>query len=433
MVTVKALHEIFLAHPIISTDTRKIISQSIFFALKGSNFDGNKYIDEAIRRGASFVVYDNPEYGKEDDKYLLVDDVLTTLQKLANYHRRSSQAKIIGITGTNGKTTTKELIFAVLKTTFKTIATEGNLNNHIGVPLSLLTIKPEDEIAIIEMGANHPKEIGFLCSIAEPNYGIITNVGKAHLEGFGSFEMIQKTKAELYHCVANRGGKLFIHYEDTLLKNLLPKDVSTISYSTEGNSNADTYIKEESDNSILIRLKAKFPKGFLYILTNLVGTYNCSNLAAAISIGKYFNVEPLRIKEAIEGYIPTNLRSQYTRRQYNDLIVDTYNANPSSMQEAIKNFLKLKHPNKIVILGDMLELGDVSEQEHLKLIELLKEGSLKECILVGEIFSKIAPNANTFLNTDELIQQLQKDEIKEALVLIKGSRGIGLEKILYLF
>ncbi|MDC1106776.1 UDP-N-acetylmuramoyl-tripeptide--D-alanyl-D-alanine ligase [Prolixibacteraceae bacterium] len=433
MVTIKALHEIFLAHQTISTDTRKIISQSIFFALKGSNFDGNKYIAEAIHKGASFVVYDNPQYGKDDTRYILVKDVLATLQELATFHRRYCQAKIIGITGTNGKTTTKELIAAVLKTTYKTVATEGNLNNHIGVPLTLLTIKPDCDIAIIEMGANHPKEIAFLCSIAEPDYGIITNVGKAHLEGFGSFEMIQKTKAELYHNVAQKGGEVFIHHEDPLLHRLLPHGVTTISYSTTGNSQADTYIKDESDNSILIRLKAKFSKGFLYILTNLVGSYNCANLAAAICIGKFFNVEPLKIKEAIEGYIPQNLRSQYTRRKHNDLIVDTYNANPSSMDEAIKNFSKLKHPKKIVILGDMLELGDVAEPEHQELIERLKNEKLDQYMLVGEVFSKIASSENTFRDTEELIRHLQENEIKDALVLIKGSRGIGLEKVLYLF
>lgn len=434
MVTIDALHQIFLKNRAISTDTRKVTSKSIFFALKGSNFDGNEYIDEAINKGASYVVYDNSQYGKKDDpRYLLVDDVLECLQQLALKHRRFCKAKIIGITGTNGKTTTKELIATVLKTTYKIHATEGNLNNHIGVPLTLLSIDPEDEIVIIEMGANHPKEIAFLCTLAEPDYGIITNVGKAHLEGFGSFEMIKKTKAELYDSVSRRKGKIFIHYEDKDLKELLPKDVDTISYSTQGDSNADTYILEEDHHSILIRLKAKFPKGYLYILTNLVGSYNCANIAAAITIAKHFEVEPLKIKEAIEKYVPKNLRSQFMRRQFNDLIIDTYNANPSSMKESIMNFSKLKHPQKMLILGDMLELGDVSEQEHKKLVEMLKDPSFKEHFLVGEIFSKIAPGPNTFKDTDALIHHLQDGEIKDSLILIKGSRGVGLEKILYLF
>ncbi|QZE14410.1 UDP-N-acetylmuramoyl-tripeptide--D-alanyl-D-alanine ligase [Halosquirtibacter laminarini] len=433
MITIDFLHKIFLEQGSISTDTRKIISKSIYFALKGENFDGNKYIDEAIEKGASYVVYDNHNYHKEDPRYLYVEDVLETLQQLALYHRRYCKTKIIGITGTNGKTTTKELIASVLKKNYRTIATEGNLNNHIGVPLTLLKIKKEDEIAIIEMGANHPKEIEFLCSITEPDYGIITNVGKAHLEGFGSFEMIQKTKAELYHSVVSRGGEIFIHHEDTLLNNLLPKGAKTIHYSTTGNSDADTYITEENDHSILIRVKAKFEKGYLYILTNLVGSYNCANIAAAICIGRHFHVEPLLIKEAIDKYVPTNMRSQYTRRKYNDLIVDTYNANPSSMKEALLNFDKLKHPQKIIILGDMLELGDVSEKEHQLVIDKLQEMNIQTYFLVGDIFSKIAPSEHTFINTESLIAYLKDQEIKNSLVLIKGSRGIGLEKILYLF
>lgn len=422
------IYRLFKQYPIVVTDTRKVVLDSLFFALKGDNFNGNKFALSAIEKGCRFAIVDEKEYAI-DDRFILVDDVLTCLQELAREHRRELDIPILAITGTNGKTTTKELVCEVLKKKFKTVATAGNLNNHIGVPLTLLSMKEDTEFGIVEMGANHPKEIKFLCEIAEPNFGLITNVGKAHLEGFGSFEGVVKTKKELYDYMYQENGKVFVNTDNKLLIEMLHTQ-EVVSY---GN-NEESYSKAkflQAEPYLVLELRS--PKiGKLYIKTKLIGAYNFENALAAVTLGRFFEIDEIEIKNALEEYIPSNNRSQLKQTEKNVLFLDAYNANPTSMKVAVENFANMTRKNKVLILGDMLELGADSEKEHTALLEFIKENQLKEVYLVGDIFCKVNDNNQfkTFAKTVDLIDVLEKTELQNQYILIKGSRGIRLEQVI---
>lgn len=418
------LYQLFQKYPIVVTDTRKIVSNSIFFALKGANFNGNQFAAQALEKGATYAVIDEKEYAI-DDRFVLVDDVLKALQDLAREHRRALHIPILAITGTNGKTTTKELVNEVLKCKFTTYATQGNLNNHIGVPLTLLAMTQETEFGVVEMGANHPEEVKFLCEIAEPDYGMITNIGKAHLEGFGSFEGVKKTKKELYDYLQGR-GKVFVNCENQHLRGML-NEQETITYGDS--EQADSKAKFLQAEPYLI-LELRSPIGKLYVKTKLIGAYNFENALAALTVGRYFKIPEVDMKKALEEYTPSNNRSQLQKTEKNVLFLDAYNANPSSMQVAINNFANLKMKNKLLILGDMLELGDDSIKEHQALLDLLEEKELKAVYLVGDIFTSINRNYKAFKTTDQLLKELKENEIKNHYILIKGSRGIKLERVI---
>ena len=413
--TIQKIHNIFLNSSGVCTDSRKVEKNNIFFALKGANFNGNLFAEQAIQEGCSYAIIDEKEFQKSE-QYILVDDVLECLQKLSNYHRKQLNCPVIGITGTNGKTTTKELIYAVLSTQYKTIATQGNFNNHIGIPLTLLSTPLDTEILIVEMGANHPGEIAFLSNIAKPNFGIITNIGKAHLEGFGGYKGVIKTKSELYHYIKNNGGKLFVNAKDELLLNL-SQNIKRTTYSNNSQFlSANPFVKfsyEETE-----------------ISTQLIGAYNFPNLAAACHIGKYFDITISNCKKAIEKYIPTNNRSQLEiSNNGNTLILDAYNANPSSMRVAIESLQQMNASNKTVILGEMLELGNDSLKEHQEIVELLKVSNFQRVFLVGEEFQKTTKYFLSFANTNELNNWLKSNPITESTILLKGSRGIRLEEL----
>lgn len=431
MKTTEQLHQLFLKYPVVSTDSRKIEPQSLFFALKGSSFDGNKFALDALKKGAAYSIVDDHSLPK-DENFILVDDVLLALQELASYHRKQLNIPVIGITGSNGKTTTKELIVAVLQKRYHVTYTQGNFNNHIGVPLTLLNMSKQTEIAVVEMGANHPGEIAALCHIADPDLGIITNIGKAHLEGFGSFEGVIKTKSELYDYLRGKTGACFINEDNQLLVKQA-KDLKKYTYGTSDKAQ----LRGELQESIYyITVKALFPKGWLYLKSKLIGNYNFENILAAARIGQHFDVEPLDIQQAIESYTPSNNRSQLIIKGSNKIIMDAYNANPTSMLASLKNFEKIAHPGKMVILGDMFELGDQSQEEHQKIADLLRQMSIKYVFLVGEEFSKTMTDAKTqkFDNVELLYDYLyQKKSLENAIILIKGSRGIKLERALDAF
>lgn len=420
---IKDIYSLFLKTPSICTDTRKINKGDIFFALKGESFNGNKFANKAIEEGCSFAIIDEEEY-KTSEKYILVKDVLKCLQELASYHRDQLNIPIIGITGTNGKTTTKELIRTVLETKFNTYATEGNFNNHIGVPLSLLSINTEHEIAVIEMGANHQHEIAELANIAKPNFGIITNIGKAHLEGFGSFENLKNTKKELYDYIDAHEGLLFVNSDNELLSDMS----STIRKFTYGSNQADSKAKYTQAAPFLV-MELISPKGLLYVKTKLIGGYNYENALAAASIGRYFRIDDLEIKKALETYTPSNNRSQLKKTKRNTLILDAYNANPTSMKASILNFKEIKDKNKALILGDMRELGTESNKEHKQIIKLLEDSKFQKVYLVGPEFFKqdCSICVKKFEKTEELIELLISEPLDNHTILIKGSRGIKLE------
>ncbi|QWX83059.1 UDP-N-acetylmuramoyl-tripeptide--D-alanyl-D-alanine ligase [Cellulophaga sp. HaHaR_3_176] len=419
---IEKLHKLFLQFPIICTDTRKISENCIFFALKGDNFNGNSYANKAIEGGASFAIVDEEEYATNNNT-ILVSNTLETLQKLANYHRNYSNAKVIGLTGSNGKTTTKELINSVLSTTYKTIATVGNLNNHIGVPLSLLTIKEDTEIAIIEMGANHKKEIEFLSSIAEPDFGYITNFGKAHLEGFGSEEGVIEGKSELYEFLINNDKQIFFNADDAIQFEKLNSYIKKYGFSQIDSKfyqikliDANPFVEIEFDN--------------ILITTKLIGAYNFINCCAAITMGKYFNITISEIKKGIESYIPSNNRSQIIEKNGNKIILDAYNANPSSMQVALDNLKNLKAEHKIAFLGDMFELGNTAKKEHQNIADLAFSMNFDITFLIGENFSNTNTNNKIYTSFDELREHLKHNKIEKSTILIKGSRGMALERIL---
>lgn len=425
------LYKIFLAcGQKISTDTRKIIEGGIFFALKGERFNGNEFAAKALELGAAYVVMDE-EAHKKNERCILVKDVLESLQQLANHHRKQLDIPIIGITGSNGKTTTKELVHAVLSKKFNTQYTKGNLNNHIGVPLTLLSITKEHEMAVVEMGANHQGEIDMLCRIAEPNFGIITNIGKAHLEGFGGIEGVKKGKSELYRYLKETNGFIFVHGDDNVLADLA-KDNNKITYGTKklydviGKCNPSSMFVEFAWES---RYTATELKNAPFIKTNLVGSYNYHNALCAACVGNYFKIEKKLINEAIENYAPDNNRSQLQKTESNTLILDYYNANPTSMRAAIENFAAMKADNKMLILGDMLELGEESAFEHKQILDLLTEKKLEDYILIGPLFSALQKE-KCFISSADAFAHLNAERPKNKTILIKGSRGIALEETL---
>ncbi|HSH64578.1 MAG TPA: UDP-N-acetylmuramoyl-tripeptide--D-alanyl-D-alanine ligase [Bacteroidia bacterium] len=426
------LYKHFLKYPEICTDTRDIKKGAIFFALKGDNFNANQFAEKALSDGCSFAVIDERQY-KKDDRYLLVEDVLLTLQQLANYHRKQLTIPVIAITGSNGKTTSKELVNAVLSEKYKVLATKGNLNNHIGVPLTLLSIKKDHEMAIIEMGANHQGEIAMLCKLAEPNYGMITNIGKAHLEGFGGAEGVVKAKNELYDYIKQRNGKLFVNADNELLMKLSGY-ADKITFGVSENAMfKGVLIENDPFIKLSIKSRSDSPSATekLTIQTALIGKYNFENILAAACIGHYFKVAENQIKNGLEKYVPSNNRSQVMQTKDNLVLLDAYNANPSSMNAAIENFAQMNRPQKIVILGDMLELGEESEKEHTQIIELLKQKKISQAIFVGPHFMKAAHSSfpNSFQTSDQALNYIKEHPIKNATVLVKGSRGIKLEKL----
>ena len=427
MTSLKKIYELFLNSGVITTDSRKIEKGSLFFALKGENFNGNKYAEDALRKGAAYAIIDEPEY-VTGEHTLLVNNVLDCLQELANYHRQKLKVPILGITGTNGKTTTKELISTVLSEKYRVTYTQGNLNNHIGVPLTLLQMNVDTEFGVVEMGANHPGEIAMLCKIADPDYGIITNIGKAHLEGFGSFEGVIKTKGELYDYIGKKSGIVFYNRDNQILEEIGRKLPNRISYGQREANLTGEIIQSPP----YIHAKVNFAKGVLYLNSKLIGDYNFENILAAACIGNYFEIDPLKIQQAIKNYQPTNNRSQLIVKDDLKIIMDAYNANPTSMSASIKSFSSNNDSNSYLILGDMLELGEYSASEHKQMLELIKEKGFKNVMLVGNEFSKSGNEFgfSVFSNVEELCKYLEKMSIKNGNILIKGSRGIRLEKVL---
>lgn len=428
------LYEIFLEHPEITTDSRNCPAGSIFFALKGENFNANEFAAKALENGCSYAVVDEAKYAV-DQRYILVKDVLKSLQDLANQHRQQLGTKIIGITGTNGKTTTKELIASVLKEKYKIHFTQGNLNNHIGVPLTLLKLKPEHQLAIIEMGANHPGEIKQLCEIAQPDFGIITNVGKAHLEGFGSFEGVMKTKAELYDYISANGLGIFINDDNNYLKQMAAKSNvnpdKQIAYALKSHPDMSMVTGQVLNSDPFLAMECQTGNTF-QIKTHLIGAYNAENVLAAVTIGHFFGMKNVQIVQGLENYEPVNNRSQFIVTAKNKLIVDAYNANPTSMQAAIYNFATMQAEAKTAILGEMLELGQQSAEEHQTIISLLKEKHFTNVLLVGKAFQDCTTDYVTFETVEELVAFLSKNDTENQTILIKGSRGIRLEKIISL-
>jgi len=419
------IYSLFKKFPIPVTDSRNVVADSIFFALKGENFNGNKFALGALENGSRYAVVDEGEYAI-DDRFILVDNVLACLQDLAKEHRRSLGIPILAITGTNGKTTSKELINEVLKQKFSTSATQGNFNNHIGVPLTLLAMTAQTEFGIVEMGANHPGEIKALCEIAEPNFGLITNVGKAHLEGFGSFDGVKATKKELYDYLADHDGEVFVNCENEHLLGMLNQQKNILYGNCDEAFSKARFLQAEP----LLILELRSPLGKLYIKTKLIGSYNFENALAAVTLGRYFKIDEISIKLALEAYVPSNNRSQLMKTERNVLFLDAYNANPTSMQAAIENFADMKMQNKFLILGDMLELGEESEKEHLALLELLNQKQLLNTVLVGKVFANLSVKHGfeTFCTIDDLLLHLDALDLKNMYVLIKGSRGIKLEQ-----
>ncbi len=422
---IKSIHHFFLKCNSVSIDTRKIEPGSLFVAIKGDNFDANTFAKEALEKGASFVIIDNPKYFI-DDRSIVVEDSLKTLQELAKYHRDYLNIPIIALTGSNGKTTTKELIQVVLSKKFNTKATLGNLNNHIGVPLTLLSFTKDTEVGIVEMGANHQKEIEFLCEIAKPDFGYITNFGKAHLEGFGGVEGVIKGKSEMYTYLRNHHKTVFVNLNDPIqVEKTAPINSFTFGLNTK---NADVLINAINANPF-VEVEVNDTK----ITSHLIGLYNSNNINAAISIGIKFGVSLPDIKSAIEGFVPQNNRSQLLTVNSNEIILDAYNANPSSMVVALENFFQLENKNKIAILGDMFELGEESLEEHKSIVDLVNNNNSVTTYFIGKDFftNKIQnENCHFFLTFEDFAQSFNGKAISNSLILIKGSRGMALERTL---
>ncbi len=422
MLSTEELYKIFLEHPLISTDTRQIKEGSMFFALKGENFDANQFAMQALEKGAAFAVVDDNSL-EDHPKLLKVENVLESLQALGKHHRIELGLPVIGITGSNGKTTTKELMHAVLSKKFNVLATAGNYNNHIGVPLTLLRLTKDHNMAIIEMGANHQGEIDFLTRLSDPDYGVITNIGKAHLEGFGGIEGVRKGKTELYRYMAAKGGKLFVNAQDPVLM----QDSEGIERVLYGDNEVFRSSSKENEAG-RITVSIQYEGKDYEASTLLFGAYNYTNILCAVGIGIHFGVAVTEICEALSEYEPTNNRSQILKTKNNNLILDAYNANPSSMAEALNSFGKLNESNKFVILGDMLELGDDAAMEHAKVAELVKEKGL-DAVLVGPIFSALKSEYPSFDNAEEAKEYLSQSHLRNYNILIKGSRGIRLENV----
>lgn len=431
MISLENLYDIFLKHPLISIDSRRVEVGSLFFALKGERFDGNEFAAAALAQGAAYAIIDNPAYQKSA-QYLLVEDVLTSLQQLATYHRRQFHIPILAITGSNGKTTTKELISRVLASRYPTHFTQGNLNNHIGVPLTLLRMPAETEVAVIEMGANHQGEIDSLCHIAKPTHGVLTNIGKAHLEGFGGFEGVKKGKGELYNYLARTGGMAFVNSSEPFLRQLAESVRMKLLYNRVDNKSPEQPFEVQLvEDSPFVKAIFLSSHGTLRkVESQLTGIYNFSNIMAAIVIGKYFKVPSDSIKEAIESYVPANMRSQWVQQGTNRILLDAYNANPTSMRHAIEHFARMNTGDKVAIVGDMLELGEESLAEHQAIVDLLVDAKFTATALVGKEFAKTNHPFLHFDNADDARNWLEKQQFKETHILIKGSRGIQLEKVL---
>ena len=423
--TIEELYQIYLTYPTIETDTRKIKKDNLFFALKGPNFNGNNYAKEALNAGASYCICDE-RTNMEDTRIIFVDDVLNTLQQLAKYHRMQFNIPFIAITGSNGKTTTKELVHEVLTSTYKCYTTKGNLNNHIGVPLTILSIKKDAEIAVIEMGANHQQEIESYCVYTMPTHGLITNCGKAHLEGFGGEEGIKKGKGELYNYILHTNGTIFINNDYEYLHQMSVAIKNKISYGT-----ADaTYVGEAKAGGHFLEVSIKKGADIENIKTQLAGNYNLPNVMSAVCIGKYFDVADDKIKKALESYTPTNSRSQLLQKDTNTILLDAYNANPSSMKVAIENFAEMEGENKVVILGGMMELGEESLTEHANLVELLAKYSWKQVVVAGKDFINLPLNILHFDNALEIAVWFKEQRFTNTTILIKGSRSMAMEKVL---
>lgn len=420
--TLFKLYDIYRHNPVVCTDTRQLTPGALFFALKGENFDGNRYAASALEAGASCCVVDDPAVAV-NDRYVLVNDVLTTLQSLARHHRRQLGIPVLAITGSNGKTTTKELVSRVLAKRFRIAMTQGNLNNHIGVPLTLLSIMDCVELAIVEMGANHQGEIAFSCSLAEPDYGLITNIGKAHLEGFGGVEGIKKGKGELFDYLMRTDGMAFYLQDSEPLSEMIEirPGLMATGYSAEGMEVLPT-----EDNVLAFRVDGRT------IRTNLVGDYNRYNIAAALAVARYFEVPMDMAVEAIESYVPDNGRSQRKVTARNVLYMDAYNANPSSMHAAVENFVSSSEEGKtkMLVLGDMRELGEYADDEHRSVLKAVENAGFGEVCLVGEIFSRVNTNPayHTFTSQEELAGYLREHPVCDRVILVKGSHGIHLEK-----
>ena len=451
MTTTEHLYQLYLKHPVISTDTRKIAAGSLFFALKGDKFDANTFAEQAIEAGAAYAIIDNPQY-QADEKYLLVDDVLLALQDLARHHRRQLTIPVVGLTGTNGKTTTKELINAVLSQHFNTLATQGNLNNHIGVPLTILSMNASHGAAVIEMGANHQKEIALLCSIAQPTHGLITNVGKAHLEGFGGVEGVKKGKGELYDYLSREGGMTespkdsiaFVNSDDAVLMGMQEarglKNV-VLYGSSDGHQNLVSGRLTENSPLLTVEWTGGTSTEKHTVKTQLTGAYNLHNILAAICIGIYFKLSPDLINKGIAGYQPKNNRSQIVKTATNTLICDYYNANPSSMFVAIENIGNIQASRKVLVLGDMFELGEESAAEHAAVIKKTLEVQVNDRIFIGKEFysqqsilsGQYFVSSQFYNSVEDAMTALKNDPVKNSTVLIKGSRGMALERLVELF
>jgi UDP-N-acetylmuramoyl-tripeptide--D-alanyl-D-alanine ligase len=430
MQTIESLYQQFLKHPTICTDTRNIIDGCLFFALKGDNFDANTFADEALEAGAAFAIIDNPIY-KTTDRHILVDDTLKTLQDLAKHHRAQLTIPVIGLTGSNGKTTTKELIKAVLAEKYETFATHGNLNNHIGVPLSILSLTRDTEIAVIEMGANHQKEIELLCTIAQPTHGLISNVGMAHLDGFGGFEGVKKGKAELYDYIKAKNGRAFVYADNAHLMEMSRSAglENVVFYGAA----EDNYVSGHLISSDpLIALQWKTGVKEYKASAHLTGTYNFENILAAITIGLFFKLDPQQINEGLNGYHPKNNRSQLTKTESNTVICDFYNANPSSMSAALENLKQLTADKKVIIIGDMFELGAESHAQHELIATQAAALKAETTLFIGKYFYEMKGklDGQFFETPKEASAYLTENRIKDSLVLLKGSRGMALEQLL---
>ncbi|WP_118974392.1 UDP-N-acetylmuramoyl-tripeptide--D-alanyl-D-alanine ligase [Taibaiella koreensis] len=426
--SIEELYELYRKYPVVQTDSRKVTTGALFFALKGDNFNGNAFAAQALADGAAYAIVDEVAY-VANDRYILVDDVLTTLQQLAHHHRLQLNIPVIGVTGSNGKTTTKELLIAVLSRRYKTYATEGNLNNHIGVPLTLLKIRPDAEMAIIEMGANHIGEIAAYCRIANPDHGLITNCGKAHLEGFGSIEGVRKAKGELYDHLRAFQGTIFRNADLDYLREMAKGIDKQITY---GTANAQIIGKAIGEDALLrvVLLTAKLETE---IRTQLVGAYNLPNVLAAVAVGHHFNVPVEEIKAALEEYLPSNSRSQWLEKGDNKIILDAYNANPSSMKLAVENLAALSGNNKWLLLGAMKEMGQESAAEHQALVDLIATHGFQNVILTGPEFKDTRHSYLWFSDSEQVRDHLLQQPIHQALVLIKGSRGSRMELVLEAF
>lgn len=419
---INELYLLFLQHPIVTTDTRDCPPDSIFFALHGQTFDGNRFATQALASGCAYAIVDDTQVATTDPRCIWVEDTLRALQELAHYHRQQLGTPILQITGTNGKTTTKELISAVLSEKYNVLFTQGNLNNHIGVPKTLLRLTPSDDIAVVESGANHPGEILTLAQIIDPNFGLITNIGKAHLEGFGSFEGVIRTKGELYDFLRSKeNGRIFLQADNAILKEI----AGSLPAYKYGQSGEGRNIEGELiDCAPYLHLRWREKENTWHeVQTHLVGAYNLENVLAATAVGTYFNVSPSQICHALENYIPTNNRSELMQTAHNKLIVDAYNANPTSMAAALENFRQIQHPHKMVILGGMKELGKASVEEHQHLIDLLQAQKDIEVWLVGEEFRPFCQLYRYFENIDAVKSELEITPLQDKLILIKGSNS----------